>query len=163
MRKTIATAVAALATAAVLPGWASAADNEVGVGNCLLANGGSVTRPAGSTIIVRNGWSTKNYGLNREFVNAQTTTLSVNGGPTVDISTLYGQPTQLSGTWVSYEYYPTGVTLANPGDTMRFTITISVSHQIADVTNGLEGYDPGPPLFGGPGVILSGTCTVTAV
>jgi plastocyanin len=80
-------------------------------------------------------------------------------GPTVDVSGQYGAPTQQAdGSWVSYGFYPTGVTLANVGDTMTFTITISVSHRIADVTS-----EPGVPLFGGPGVVLGGTCTVTAV
>jgi hypothetical protein len=145
-------------------GTASAADSVVGVGNCILANGGQVTRPAGSTIVIRNGWTTKNYGIGVEFLGAQTTTLSVNGGPTVDVSNKYLPPTKQSdGHYTAYVFYPTGVMLANPGDTMTFAITVSASHLLADVTNGFEGFDPGKPLFGGPGVVFGGTCTVTAV
>ena len=159
MRKVIATTLVAAALAVVVANSATAADSVVGATNCLTVNGGQVTRPAGSTIVVRNGFSTKTYGLNVDFLKAETTTISVNGGPTVDISSLYGAPTQPSdGTWVSNAFYATGVTLANPGDTMTFTISVSLSHRFADVLAG-----PGQPLFGGPGVIFSGTCTVTAV
>lgn len=159
MRKAIATTVAAMGIAAVLAGSAAAADSVVGTSNCLLANGGQVTRPAGSTIVVRNGFATKTYGLGVNFLNAQSTTVSVNGGPAVDISALYGAPAEpIGGTWQTNAYYETGVTLTNPGDTMTFTISVSVSHLITDVQA-----EPGKPLFGGPGVIFSGTCTVTAV
>jgi hypothetical protein len=135
----------------VLAGSAAAADSLVGTGNCILANGGHVERPAGSTIVVRNGYQTKNYGLLGVFLAAQTTTLPVNGGAPVDVSNLYGAPTQLSdGLWLASETYQTGVMLVNPGDTVTFRITMSVSHQITDVTNGIDGYEPGRPLFGGP-------------
>jgi hypothetical protein len=158
MRKAIALTVMAMGVAAVLASSTAAADSVVGATNCLLVNGGQVTRPAGSTIVVRNGFATKNYGIDVNFLNAQTTTLSVNGGPAVDISGSYGAPTQVSdGSWRSDAFYATGVTLANPGDTMTFTISVSVSHRVADVQS-----EPGQPLFGGPGVIFSGTCTVTA-
>jgi hypothetical protein len=164
LRRQVALVAALLTMSAVLAGSATAADTFVGTGNCILANGGHVERPAGSTIVIRNGYQTKNYGLLNVWLGAQTTTLSVNGGAPVDVSNLYGAPTQLSnGLWLASETYPTGVTLANPGDTLTFRITISVSHRIADVTNGIEGYDPGKPLFGGPGVIWDATCTVTAV
>lgn len=135
----------------------AASDSVVGASNCLLVNGGQVTRPAGSTIVVRNAFAWKNYGLAVDFLTAQTTTLSIDGGPAVDISGLYAtQPSD--GGWGSYAFYATGITLANPGDTMTFTISVSVSHLITDVQP-----EPGKPRFGGPGVIFGGTCTVTAV
>jgi hypothetical protein len=153
-----------LATPAVLAGSAKAADSVVGTGNCILANGGHVTRPAGSTIVIRNGYQTQNYGLLNVWLGAQTTTLSVNGGPAVDVSDLYAAPVRTGdGLWLASELYPTGVTLANPGDTLTFRITISVSHFIVDVTNGIEGYEPGKPLTGGPGVTWDAACTITAV
>lgn len=159
MRKGIAAITVALAFAAAFASSAAAADSLVSTSNCLLVNGGNVTRPAGSAIVVRNGYSTKTYGLDVDFLKAQTTTLSINGEPAVDISGLYGAPAQQSdGSWRSDALYATGITLANPGDTMTFTISVSVSHLIADVQP-----EPGRPLFGGPGVIFSGTCTVTAV
>jgi len=155
----IATALAVTAIAAAFASSAAAADSVVGAPGCLLGNGGQVTRPAGSTIVVRNGFATKTYGLGVNFLNAETTTISVNGGPAVDISSLYGAPTQESdGSWESNAFYATGVNLANPGDTMTFTISVSLAHRFADVQ-----LEPGQPLFGGPGVIFSGTCTVTAV
>src|SRR5262249_54018133 len=143
--------VAAMGIAAVLASSAAAADSVVGATNCLLVNGGQVTRPAGSTIVVRNGFATKNQGLGVNSLGAQTTTISVNGGSAVDISGLYGPPTRQSdGSWVTNAFYATGVTLANPGDTMTFAISVSASHLITDVQS-----EPGQPLFGGPGVIFS--------
>ena len=159
MRKGIAAITVALGIAAAFASSAAAADSVVGATNCLLVNGGQVTRPAGSTIVVRSAFATNNYGLSVAFRAAETTTVSVNGGPAVDISGLYEAPAQPNGgSWGSVALYPTGVTLANPGDTMTFSISVSVSHLIADVQP-----EPGRPLFGGPGVIFSGTCTVTAV
>jgi len=143
---------------------ALAADVFVGAGGCILANGGHVTRPAGSTIVIRHGDLEVNRGVLTNFLRAQSTSVTVNGGNAIDLSNSWGEPTrQPDGTWVATVVYSTGVLLANPGDTMTFSIDVSVAHQIAQVTNGLPGFSPGPPLFAGPGTVFSGTCTVTAV
>jgi hypothetical protein len=138
---------------------ATAADTTVSLGNCVFANGGQVTRPAGSTIVARVAFATKTYGLNVNFLNAQTTAISVNGGPSQDVSSLYGAPTgQAADGWLTSLMYPTGVTLASPGDSMTFRVTLSLAHLFSDVIA-----DGGHPLFGGPGLALDATCTVTAV
>ncbi len=143
---------------------ASAADVTVGAGGCILANGGQATRPAGSTITIRWGVSEKNKGISVNYLHAQSTSIVVNGGQPVDVSDSYGVPTlQPDGTWVTFVSYPTGVTLANPGDTLTFSVDVSLAHPLAEVTNGLDGFTPGPPIFNPAGTYFSGTCTVTAV
>ena len=46
VRRQVAFLAILLASSAVLAGSAAAADSVVGVGNCILANGGNVQRPA---------------------------------------------------------------------------------------------------------------------
>jgi hypothetical protein len=146
--------LAALTTAATAP----ASDATVSLGNCVFGNGGHVTRPAGSTIVVRNAFATKNYGLSVDFLHAQSTEIAIDGGPAADVSSLYGEPVQRDdGSWTTALLYATGVTLTSPGDSMTFRVTVSLSHRFADVTA-----EPGQPLFGGPGLALDATCTVTA-
>jgi hypothetical protein len=74
---------------------------------------------------------------------------------------------QPNGTWLSTWVYPTGITLANPGDTLTFTVTTTLSHLFAEETNGPVGFGlgflPGLPIFSGPGVYFTGSCTITAV
>ena len=60
-------------------------------------------------------------------------------------------------------FYPTGVTLANPGDTLTFSVLASLDRPLVEVTNGLDGYTPGLPIFWQAGTYFAGTCTVTAV
>lgn len=166
MRRLTLVAVAMTATVAVFAvGQASAADVNVGAGGCILTNGGHVTRPAGSTITIRWGVFETNKGIAMSYLTAQSTSISVNGGEPVDVSGSYGAPTlQPDGTWTTAVSYPTGVTLANPGDTFTFSITVSLDHSLAEVTNGLDGFTPGPPIFWPEGsTYISGTCTVTAV
>lgn len=124
-------------------------------------NGGQVSRPAGTEIVVRQGWSAKTHGLAMDFVQAQTTTVSVNGGAPVEISDGYSRPEFIAGSpsdWVTRVEYPTGEVLA-PGESMTFRFVWSVSHRIHD---GLlfENGEFGKPLFGGPGTLLDVTCTV---
>ena len=63
-------------------------------------------------------------------MHVETTTLTINGSAT-DVSSLYGPiqtvPTQYGPWYVSSYDYPTGITLANPGDSLVFTEAISVS------------------------------------
>jgi hypothetical protein len=146
---------------------ASAADVTLGAGSCFFAGGGKITEPAGSTITIRFGDSEVNRGMLEDFLHAQSTTLTLNGGSPIDVSSIFGPPTQeANGTWQSTWTYPTGITLANAGDTLTFTITVTFSHVIAEETNGPVGlglgFPPGPPIFSAPGVYFAGSCTVTA-
>src|SRR6476646_2854370 len=68
---------------------ASAAESIVGAGGCILGQGGHVTRPAGSTITIRWGYSESNRGILKSFLNTQSTSISVNGGQPVDMSDAY--------------------------------------------------------------------------
>jgi hypothetical protein len=168
MKRLLLTAVAtvALATAMLMTGVtpASAADVTINAAGC----GGHVTVPAGSTITVRFSDGEVTRGMLTDWLQAQTTTLTVNGGAPIDVSSLYSAPIQRPrGDWFSFLTYPTGITLANPGDSMTFTVTATLSHLFAEVFNGplaFElGFEPGPPTFSGPGIFATGTCTVTAV
>ena len=139
-----------LATAALaLPTAAWAYGSEVGAYSC-GANGGEVTRPAGTEIVVRQGWATATDNQNRQFINAQRTTISVNSGPTIDASGDWTAPRRLSdGTWQTDVFYPTGIVLG-PGESLTFHFVISVRHRLFD---GFSNF--------GPGTVVDSTCTVT--
>jgi len=165
--------VVALLTAALalLPGTiqhAARADTvgtptPVGAYNCIVDHGGNVTRPAGSAIVIRQGFSEQTLGTLRTFIGAQTSLASVNDAPMFDISDQYSAPVQQpTGDYVTFANVPTGVTLANPGDTMRFTYSIFVNAKVPEVFNPAAAGEPGKPLFNGPGLGFGGTCTVTA-
>jgi len=115
-----------------------------------------------------------NRGVLTNLLNDQTTVVSVNSGPQVDISSLYSAPSQTqpfggapAGAWLSYWVYPTGITLANPGDTLTFTVTITLQHLLAEELNGplgfSLGFSPGTVNFTPSSTgIGTYTCTVTA-
>jgi hypothetical protein len=164
--------LAATAVAAVGIGTATARAGDVVVHSGSCANTGSTTVPAGSTISVFGGDWEVNRGVAQHWLNDQTTVISVNGGPSVDISSSYGAPSLSQpyggappGTWLTSFVYPTGVTLANPGDTMSFDITVSLAHPLAEEVNGpagfLIGFSPGTVFHSPPGSITF-SCTVTA-
>jgi hypothetical protein len=147
MRILAAMALATAALAAPTAAWAYG--SEVGAYNC-AANGGQVTRPAGTEIVVRQGWATATAGQSRQFINAQSTTISVNSGPTVDLSRDWTTPRQVSdGTWRTDVFYPTGIVLG-PGQSLTFHFLNTVNHRIFD------GFS-----YGGPGTLIDSTCTVT--
>jgi hypothetical protein len=55
--------------------------------------------------------------------------------------------------------YPTGLTPANPGDSLTWTATATLSHRYAEVLDGRlgfsVGYTPGPPIFSGSGAYFA--------
>jgi hypothetical protein len=153
--------VAALA-AVVLGGTAStaaAADAIVHPSTC-AAQGGQATVPAGSTLVVRQGLAEQTRGNLTAFLNAQTTTLTINGGAPIDLSGGYESPTAAGGGYVSFVNYPTGMTLA-AGQSATFAFTISLSHPVPEVFNPAAGGDAGEPVFNSGSTTV--TCTVTAV
>jgi len=134
---------------------------------CIVSNGGAVTRPAGSTIVVRQGWAEQARGIEQDFLNHETTLLSLNGGPITDLSDQWTAPTQVDLgfpklVWESSIERDTGVTLANPGDRMQFSFSLSVTSTVPEIFNPATGGPAGQPIFNGPGLIFGGTCTVTA-
>lgn len=141
----------------------SGTPTNVGAFNCIVAHGGHVTRPAGSSIVIRQGIAEQTLGILQNFLGAQTVVTSVNDAQMGDASNLWGSPFQTSdGFWETILLQPTGVTLANPGDTMRFTFALLLSTKVPEVFNPAAGGEPGQPLSNGPGLNFGGTCTVTA-
>jgi hypothetical protein len=136
---------------------------EVGAFGCLAAFGGHRTVPAGSMIVIRNGWISTVFGSQRSFLDAQTSILSVNDGPMADVSDAYTEPERApDGRWVTWLRHPTGVTLANAGDSMRFTFALVFDRPVTD-TSDLDGDGSIDPVGQGqPGLAFGGTCTVTA-
>ena len=171
MKRSLFIAVSALAAAAGLAfGTASAraADVNVNLFGC-VQQGGQRSVPAGSTIAIRIRNNEVNLGVLTHFLNAQTTTLSLDGGPLIDITGVWDSPAPVGdGSWTSLLTYPTGITLANAGDSVTATAIVSFSRRFAEVFNGpvgfAAGYSPGPPVFTDPGVVyFTDTCTITAV
>jgi hypothetical protein len=135
---------------------------EVGAFPCISEHGGHATVPAGSAITIRQRFGEQTLGILRDFLGAQTTITSANDAPMVDDSDQWSAPVFESGAWFSFVRVPTGVTLANPGDQMRFTFALLVLGKVPEVFNPAAGGPPGQPAFNGPGLALGGTCTVTA-
>jgi hypothetical protein len=94
--------------------------------------GGEATVPAGSRVVLTLGWGAKNRGLMKDFLQAQTTTISINGGAPVDISDSYGpiEPGPEDG-FVSRIHHDSGVTLA-AGESLQVDAMLAVSHAVPD-------------------------------
>ena len=150
--------IAALATALVAAGMATAATTTVSPAAC-QGNGGDVYRPAGSTIVIRGGWGTTTRGLGMDFLSAQTTTLTVNGAEVSDTASYYALPEEVTGGWLTWMTYPTGITLTNPGDTMTFDFAWAFSHPLIDGASFQSEASHRPVFFTG---LDFGTCMVHA-
>jgi len=144
----VAVAAAALASAAT-----AGTETAVSAFGC-ASGGGAVTVPAGSQVVVRQGWASGNVGLVRDFVNAQTTTVSLNGGAPVDVSNLWSTPAPVAAGAVSFVSYDTGTTLA-AGESLTFRLTTTLAHPVLDKEPGGAVRVTGTPI--------DATCTVTAV
>jgi hypothetical protein len=129
--------------------------------NCIAGNGGHVTRPAGSMIVIRSGYASVVGGV-KAFLGAQTTILSVGDSPMIDVSDLYGpiEGNQPFGA-VTFINYPTGITLHNPGDSMRFTFAVVIDRALTDPSD-YDGDGRLDPQNGRKGLSFGGSCTVTA-
>jgi hypothetical protein len=129
---------------------------------CIFGNGGHVTRPAGSTIVIRNGYASTRLGI-QGFLLSQVSMVGVNDGVMSSVpSASYGKPTEytipgLSGQyWVTYASVDTGITLANAGDEMRFTFAQVFKYPFPDVDQN------GNTVIVKAGFSFGGTCTVKA-
>jgi hypothetical protein len=124
--------------------------------NCIGANGGHKTVPAGSTVVIRQSFVDPRPGVLTSLVGAQTTLISVNDAQMSDVSNQWPGPVPAPGNFFAITLaVPTGVTLANPGDQMRYTFSVTLAKTIAP--------NPGDPsTLGKPGLVFGGTCTVTA-
>jgi hypothetical protein len=104
----------------------------VRLARCVVVGGGETTVPAGARIVVEQGWRTKNQGLMKSFLKAQTTTISINGGAPVDISNSYSaiEPTDIGG-FETLARFDTGVTLS-AGESLQVDSVLTVSHVVPE-------------------------------
>jgi hypothetical protein len=169
-RLILAAAVTTAVIAALTVPTAAWADTSiVGVGGC-AAQGGHVDRPAGTEIVVRLGDSFRYRGLGVDFLGAQSTNISVNGGSPVNVSGQYGDlvfvtlTTDLGAVYSELEsqiLYPTGVTLA-VGESMTFHLVQTLAHRVPDYSISESG-EWSQVFFDGPGTYVDVTCTVTGI
>jgi hypothetical protein len=154
-------ALLALAALAVPTAAHATSTSIVSATRCAFVGGGQATVPAGTEVVVSVGWATKNAGLAEDFLQTQTTTVSVNGGPVADVSSLYDKPAPFATGWATFVYYPTGIVLG-AGETMTFTISATISHRLLDGVTFVNGIS-GEPVFAEAGSLFSFDCTVTGV
>jgi hypothetical protein len=78
------------------------------------------------------GWGAKNQGLVKQFLQAQTTTISLNGAAPVDLSDSYSaiEPRPDEEDFVSGVRHDTGVTLS-AGESLQVDGMVVVSHVVA--------------------------------
>jgi hypothetical protein len=140
----------------------SMAEQIVYVIRCVDA-GGATTVPAGSQIVLVFGWKAKNHGLVQAFINAQTTTISLNNGTPINVSGSYSAIEPLPpgveplGGSISRVRYDTGVTLS-AGESLQVDGTVVVSHRVIDLFE----EDTNRPVFFEPGDQQSFSCLITA-
>jgi len=169
MRHTrLAVILAVAAVLALLPGSAQPIARghttlgTVSAFHCLAGHGGQVAVEAGSPIIIQQGWGTQVLGDQNNFLNVQTTIISVNDAPMLDVSDQWSAPVNTGVTWASSIEFATGVTLAQAGDQMRFTFALVFSRQLTEQFNPAIGGGAGQPIVHEAGLSFGGTCTVTA-
>jgi len=143
-------AALALVTAALaVPTAAWAYGSEVSASGC-NASGGYVTRPAGTDIVIRQGWSAATKKEDQDFIRSQETTVSVNGGAPISLSDDWTTPRAYSpSSWITWVFYPTAIVLG-PGQTMTFHYMTSLKRTVFD---GIS--------YAGPGTVIESYCTVT--
>jgi hypothetical protein len=131
----------------------------VGVFACTFGEGGESAVPAGSRVVLALGWVAKNRGLVQNFLNAQTTTIGLNGAAPVDISDSYGaiEP-HPDGAFGSRIRRDTGVTLA-AGESLQVDGVLAVSHVVPD---GVKDETTNRQMFFRPEEPLAIHCRITA-
>ena len=143
-------AALALVTAALaVPTAAWAYGSEVSASGC-NASGGYVTRPAGTDIVIRQGWSAATKKEDQDFIRSPETTVSVNGGAPISLSDDWTTPRAYSpSSWITWVFYPTAIVLG-PGQSMTFHYMTSLKRTVFD---GIS--------YAGPGTVIESYCTVT--
>ena len=145
-------AVAAVAAVAAPSGFA--AQQNVSLAVCLSGNGQRFV-PAGTEPVLRVGWGDVGKGLVKSFIDATTVTASIDSNPIANAGSYWGSIDHIGGSWVSFWLYPTGITLANPGDQMVVYYSWYLDQKVRTVLD-TKG-------FVGPGELWpSNTCTITA-
>lgn len=127
---------------------------------CMTVGGGQRFVPAGSEIVIRQGYASTAAGGVKSFIDAELTLISVNDGPMSDVSGEWAEVPVAVGSLARITH-PTGVTLPNPGDAMRFTFALTSKRPLLDPSD-YDGDGKIDPNLMGPGLLFGGTCTVTA-
>jgi hypothetical protein len=163
--KVIVTLFAALTALLASTAPVASADSviEVGMGACVFGHGGNVTVPAGSTVAFRVGVFEYTRGGLQDFLNAQTTTLTIDDAAPVDLTYAWPSPSpgtgDYTGAWVSTIHRQTGRTLGF-GDSVHILVRIALAHALPDALGPFsEGGAGGKPVFESPVTLLG--CTVT--
>jgi hypothetical protein len=163
--KVIVTLLAALTALLVSAVPLASADGvvEVGLGACVFGHGGNASVPAGSTVAFRVGYFEYARGGLQDFLNAQTTTLTIDDGAPVDLTHAWPSPSpgtaEYTGAWVSTIHRETGKTLGI-GDSVRILVRVALAHALPDALGPFsEGGAGGKPVFEPPVTLLG--CTVT--
>jgi hypothetical protein len=102
--------------------------------SCTFGEGGEWTVPAGSRVVLMLGWGAKTHGLMKNFLQAQTTTISIDGAAPIDLSDSYSQiearPDE--DDFVSRIHYDTGVTLS-AGESLQVDGMLAFSNVVPEV------------------------------
>jgi hypothetical protein len=128
---------------------------------CLEGLGGRRFVPAGSEIVIRQGYASSAAGGVKPFLDVQTTALSVDDARMIDVSDAWFEVDVPPPAALARVEHPTGVTLWEPGDSMRFTFALVFERPLLDPSD-YDGDGKLDPNLGGPGLAFGGTCTVTA-
>ena len=126
------------------------------------AQGGQRTVPAGSRIVLLLAWGAKNQGLVQQFLQAQTTTISLDGAAFIDLSDSYSaiEPDPQEPRFITRIRYDTGVTLA-AGESLQVDGMVAVSHVVASGEMFFDETTRQPILFR-PDEPLAFSCRITA-
>jgi hypothetical protein len=131
----------------------------VGLFPCTFAEGGECTVPAGSRVVLALGWVATNRGLVQNFLQAQTTTISIDGAAPVDISDSYSAIEPFpDGGFASRIRHDTGATLS-AGESLQVDGMLAVSHVVPD---GAMDETTHRPMFFRPEEPLAIHCRITA-
>jgi len=125
--------VSALAASAASSRAGAASFSDVNPGFC-AAFGGQTTRPAGTELRLRLGENSYTFGNLVAWLNAETTTASINGGPVIDLTNNFNPITFEDPFYVTRNFYDTGIVL-QPGVSVSFVYDLELSHQVAFATN----------------------------
>ncbi len=111
----------------------AAGGSEVAIVGC-YSNGGSVTVPAGTPFTVYGGWGASSIGLVNDWLHGSTNTVSVDGGPAIDMTPYFAGLTSAwsPGQWADIFFYQ--VTTLAPGESVQVTWFSASNHPITDGT-----------------------------
>ena len=144
---------AALSLSAAAQAYTRPTDpSYVAVVGC-FSRGGEQAVPADTPITVFGGWGASHPGLVEDWLHGSVNTISVNGGPAVDLSSYFAGITDEWNPpdWADIFFYPIGQLAV--GQTVTVAYTYTIEHRLTDGING----------FANPGDSETFRCTITGV